>query len=184
MYNSWYRSRWFQTRYYSLRYCTCNIKANTLSINIQTVTCHYWISLARKFQGAMCRWPMRCTVLINNFYSAVFSCSTCFEQFTRSSSGALPNILYYTVWYNRSNHASQSSCYEVVGKSYLPLHSSQTGLHMIVPNCVIQYIRQCPWWWTSKLFETCRARKNGGIKVIYKNCASSCSSTHRTGYFC
>ena len=41
--------------------------------------------------------PTRCTILINNSYSTVFSCSTCFERITRSSSGALLNILYYTV---------------------------------------------------------------------------------------
>ena len=29
-------------------------------------------------------------------------------------------------------------------------------------------------------FETYRARKNCGIKIIYKNCASPCSSTHYT----
>ena len=38
--------------------------------------------------------------LINNFYSIIFPCSTRFECFTRSSSGALPNILYHTVWYS------------------------------------------------------------------------------------
>jgi hypothetical protein len=31
---------------------------------------------------------------VNNFYSTVFSCSTCFERITRSSSGALPSTLY------------------------------------------------------------------------------------------
>ena len=29
---------------------------------------------------AVCRWPKRCTILISNFYSTVFSCSTCFER--------------------------------------------------------------------------------------------------------
>ena len=42
----------------------------------------------------------------------------------------------------------------------------------------MQYIMQCSWWWTSNSFETCRARKNCGIKIIYKNCASRWSSTH------
>ena len=37
---------------------------------------------------AMCRWPARCTVLINNFYSTVFSCCTCFERSARPSSAA------------------------------------------------------------------------------------------------
>ena len=45
-------------------------------------------------------------------------------------------------------------------------------------NCVIQYTRQCSWWWTHNSFETCRARKNGGIKTIYKNLASRWLSTH------
>ena len=48
---------------------------------------------------------------------------------------------------------------------------------MTVPNCAIQYILQCSWWWTGESFETCRARKNYGIKTIYKNCASRWSST-------
>ena len=49
----------------------------------------------------------------------------------------------------------------------------------IVPNCVIQYTWQCCWWWTRNSFETCIARKNGGIKkIIYKNCASRWSFTH------
>ena len=39
---------------------------------------------------------------INNFYSTVFSCSTCFERITRSSSGALPNILCHAVWYKNT----------------------------------------------------------------------------------
>ena len=60
---------------------------------------------------AMCRWPKRCTVLINNFlFHHFFSCSTCFERITRSSSGALPSILYHVVWYNRYNGAGESSC--------------------------------------------------------------------------
>ena len=117
----------------------------------------------------MYRWPTRCTILINNFYSTVFSCSTCFERITRSSSGALPNMLYYTV-------QSVHSCRRV----YLLAAGLTCTIVPIVPNCVIQYIRQCSWWWTSKLFETCRARKNGGIKIIYKNCASHWSSTHCT----
>ena len=57
----------------------------------------------------MCRWPTRCTVLINKFYSIVCSCSTCFELFTRSK------------------HVEQG--------------------------------------------------KNGGIRIIYKNCAARWSST-------
>ena len=48
----------------------------------------------------------------------------------------------------------------------------------VEPNGVIQYIRQYSWWWTSNSFETCKARKNGGIKAIYKNCAFHWSSTH------
>ena len=60
---------------------------------------------------AMCRWPTRCTVLINKFYSTVFSCSACFERITHSSWGALPSILYHVVCYSR---AGKSSCYEVV----------------------------------------------------------------------
>ena len=42
----------------------------------------------------------------NQFLShSFFVCSTCFEQSSRSSSGARHNILYYTVWYNRYNRA-------------------------------------------------------------------------------
>ena len=54
--------------------------------------------------------------LKNKFYSTVFSRSTCFERITRSSSGALPSILYHAVWYNR---AGESSCYEVAWYSIL-----------------------------------------------------------------
>jgi hypothetical protein len=35
--------------------------------------------------------------LINNFYSTVFSFSTCFERITRSSSVALSSIRYHAV---------------------------------------------------------------------------------------
>ena len=70
-----------------------------------------------------------------------------FRRITRSSSGALHNILYYTV------------------------------VQSVQSYCVIQYIMQCSWWWTSNSFETCRA-KNRGIKRLYKNCASRWSSTN------
>ena len=96
------------------------------------------------------RWPTRCTILIINFYSTVFSCSTCFERITRSSSGALPNILYHAVWYNRAAVQLDSSA----------------RLYRLY--CVIQYTKQCSWWWTSNSFEICRARKYGGIKIIYR----------------
>ena len=76
----------------------------------------YWFDVCTMHHTAMCRWPTRCTVLINNFYSTVFSCCTRFEQFTCPSSGALLDILYPTVWYS---HAGESSCYAVVGKSLL-----------------------------------------------------------------
>ena len=56
---------------------------------------------------AMRRWPTRCTVLINNIYSTIFSCTTCFERITLSSSGALPNILYHALWYNLYNRAEE-----------------------------------------------------------------------------
>ena len=57
---------------------------------------------------------------VNNFCPPFFPCSACFERFTRSSSGARHNILYHTVG---CNHAGESSCYEVVGKtlSYISL---------------------------------------------------------------
>ena len=42
---------------------------------------------------------------VNNFYSIVFSCSTCFERIASSSSGAPLVILYHAVWYNRYNRA-------------------------------------------------------------------------------
>ena len=106
------------------------------------------------------RWPTRCTILIINFYSTVFSCSTCFERITRSSSGALPNILYHADWYNRAAVQLDSSA----------------RLYRL--HCVIQYTKQCSWWWTSNSLETCRERKYGGIKIIYKNCESRWSSTH------
>ena len=113
---------------------------------------------------------MRSTVLINNFYSTVFSCSTCFERFTLSSSGVLPNILYYTL-------QSVQSCYQA-SLAAIQLDSPDSMIVPIVPKCVKQYILPCCWWWTSNSFETRRARKNVGIKIIYKNCASRWSSTH------
>ena len=86
---------------------------------------------------------------VNNFYSTAFSCCAYFERITCSSSGALPNILYHAVWYYRYNCAD-----------------SPARLYWLY--CVIQYIRQCSWWWTSNSFKTCTARQNGGIKIIYR----------------
>ena len=83
-------------------------------------------------------------------YSAVFCCSTCLEWFTRSSWRALPNILYHAVWYNRAAVQLDSSA----------------RLYRLY--CVIQYTKQCSWWWTSNSFEICRARKYVGIKIIYR----------------
>ena len=42
----------------------------------------------------------------DNFYSTVFSCPTGSERITRSSSGALPDILHHAVWYNRTGESS------------------------------------------------------------------------------
>ena len=81
-------------------------------------------------------------------------------QATRSSSGALPSILHYT----------HSTIGTVVQASRLH-HCTDCTV------CVMQYTRHRSWWWTSNSFETCRARKNGGIKIIYKNRASRWSST-------
>ena len=44
-------------------------------------------------------------IIINIFYFAAFSCSTCFERNTRSSPGALPSILYHAVWYERAGES-------------------------------------------------------------------------------
>ena len=102
----------------------------------------------------MCRWPTRCTILINNFFiPPFFFCFTCFERITRPSSGARHNILY---------HAVQSV------QSVQVCLDSPARLYRLY--CVIQYTRQCSWWWTS----------NDGIKIIYKNCASRCSPTRCT----
>ena len=94
------------------------------------------------------------------FYSTVFSCCTCFERITRSSSGTLPGVLLKLL--------------ERLDNSFIATRFSCT----IVSNCVIQCTRQSSWWWTSNSFGTCRARKNGGIKIIYRNCASRWLSTH------
>ena len=64
---------------------------------------------------AMCRWPTKCTILINNFL---------FHRF-------------FLLYMFRTNYRSNS-------------------------------------------FETCRARKNGGVKNYLRNCASRWSSTHCT----
>ena len=54
----------------------------------------------------------------------------------------------------------------------------------IVPNCVIQYIRQYSWWWTSNSYETCRARKNSGIKnYLYVLCILLVIYTFRSVVF-
>ena len=63
------------------------------------------------------------------------------------------------------------SCMWVVFRSPFRYSSNVAAARiacMIIPNCVIQNIRPCSWWWTSNSFETCRTRKNGGIKIIYR----------------
>ena len=53
------------------------------------------------FSVSACRWPMRCTVLINSFFIPLFFFS-CFKWITHSSTGAQPNIPYHAVWYIRA----------------------------------------------------------------------------------
>ena len=69
-----------------------------------------------------------CNVLITNemhnscnqfLFHSFLSALHVSNESSHSSSGARHNIPYYTVWYNR---AGESSCYEVVGKTYLQLH--------------------------------------------------------------
>ena len=74
---------------------------------------------------AMCGWPTRCTILINNFLFHPFFLAL---------------------------HVSNE----------LLVHNQE---HCLV-YCVIQYTRQCSWWWTSNSFETCRARKKGWNKKL------------------
>ena len=75
-------------------------------------------------------------------------------------------LLYITFY---STVFSNSTCFE---RNSL-LHHQDTVLRSLV-----QYSKQRSWWWRSNSFETCRARKNGGIKIIYENCASRRSSTY------
>ena len=88
----------------------------------------------------------RCTILvINFFYSTIFlSALHVSNESSRSSSGALPNILYHAVWYNR---AGESSCFEDVGKTGLTYNfiASRFACTIvpIVQNCVIQYSMPC-----------------------------------------
>jgi hypothetical protein len=87
-------------------------------------------------------------------------------------------LIYCITQYNRYNlynRAGESSCYEVVGKSFRQLHSSSTRL----PDCTkLPDTLYYAVLLTMNEFETCRARKNCGIKIVYKNCASRWSSTH------
>ena len=57
--------------------------------------------------------------MYNSYYKFLFhiflSALHVSNESSRSSSGEWHNILYYTVWYNR---AGESSCFEVVGKTY------------------------------------------------------------------
>ena len=111
---------------------------------------------------AIRRWPTRCTVLINSsLFHSFLSALHVSNESSRSSSRARHNILYHAVRYNLSYNliAARLAC-------------------TIIPNCVIQSIRQCSWWWTNNSFETCRAKKNSGIKIMYKNCASRWSFAH------
>ena len=87
--------------------------------------------------------------LFHRFLSAVHVS----KESSLSSSAARHNILHYTVWYNRYNRAGESSCFEVVGAVLLMMND---------------YIR-------SKHAE--QTKKNCGIKVDHKNCASRWSLT-------
>ena len=59
-------------------------------------------------------------------------------------------------------------------------HSSSGARHNIpiVPDCVIQYIMPCFWWWTTILVRNMYSRQKTGIKIDYKNCASRWLLTH------
>ena len=87
------------------------------------------------------------------------SCSTCFERLTRSSSGVLPNILYYTV-------QSVQSCYQAsIAAIAAILFITVYYAVLLMMNDLIssKYVKQA---------------KNCRIKIDCKNCASRCLLTH------
>jgi hypothetical protein len=67
--------------------------SDTFSYAVEYNIQGYFVVVWSVHHISICRWPMRCTIHINNFHSTVLSCSTYFERFTLSSSGAVLNLL-------------------------------------------------------------------------------------------
>ena len=55
---------------------------------------------------------------------------------------------------------------------------SSSGARHNIPNCVIQYIMPCSWWWTTRFLRNMYSRQKLWNKIDYKNCASRWSLTH------
>ena len=91
----------------------------------------------------------------NQFYSTVF----CLLYMFRTNlvvHHQETGIIYCTTQYNRYNRAYST----------------------FVPNCVIQYIMPCSWWWTTKFFRNMHSRqKKLWNKIDCENCASRWSLT-------
>ena len=109
---------------------------------------------------------------MHNFYNqflfhSFLSALNVSNESNRSSSAARHNVLYYTVWYSRYNRAGESSCYEAAWLACT-----------IVPNCVIQYTKQCSWRWTTRFVRNMYSKaKRWNKRIINNNCASRWLST-------
>ena len=107
--------------------------------------------------------------LFHSFLSALHVSN----ESSRSSSGTQHNILYYNLVQSVQScyQAGLVACLLYIFRKNLVVHHQEHG--------IIYYIlSSAPDDERVNSFETCRARKNCGIKIIYKNCASLFSSTH------
>ena len=78
------------------------------------------------------------------------------------------NYVVSIIWY-KGRCSMSCKLYHTVGTFVQAgLAATRLFLHECT-NCVIQFTRQCSWWWTCSSSETCRASKNSEIKIICKN---------------
>ena len=130
-----------------------NMQVNTRTVS-RMVFWNAFICVTSSTCGRIWRCVYRasyCNVLMTNemhisynqfLFHSFLSTLHVSKESSRPSSGARHNILYYTVWYCRYNRAGESSCFEAARLT--------CTIVPIVPNCVIQYIMPCSWWWTAR----------------------------------
>ena len=99
------------------------------------------------------------------FWQCVYKPTRCNGSYEWSLFSIIWLYMFRTIASPSSGAPSNKPC-NAFGTFVLSGESPDSKNVPIVPNCVIQYIMKCSWWWRNS-FETCRARKNGGINILF-----------------